>query len=61
MMRRIIDELFGKFTIKLTPKKLIKKGSAPKILIAIYNYFVFRFVPLCVGGKASKIFSKSFY
>lgn len=25
MMRRIIDELFGKFTIKLTPKKFNKK------------------------------------
>lgn len=27
MMRRIIDELFGKFTIKLTPKKINKKMS----------------------------------
>ena len=25
MVRCIIDELFGKFTIKLTPKKFIKK------------------------------------
>ena len=37
----------------------VRGGSAPKILIAIYNYFFFRFVLLCVGGKASKIFNKS--
>lgn len=30
MMRRIIDELFGKFTIKLTPKKFNKKNKKPK-------------------------------